>query len=330
MKKIRIIIFLILAFQAINSFSQPNPYSNENITRIDAYLNGPVTANICEGSVVFPGNHKPSKIKADLFIITFLNNIFKDNAKEESVVTGLQKAGQKRTTVKESASGLIKAMDILLKGNYLRAGIRIEFIDNVVIRTRVVLSTTTHARCGVYDNRMMDFKLVRDHFVREAELLFTIGYDEMIADTIYCTNLYSLTEKRKEYKFNIPGTASESWLNDLFVKQYRSDSSGIYNYQSAPEEFVRLVRENQLSVVRDLLYSPNYFMAVNAMEALIYLESVGKLELSPELNNRIAQIQSEPYIILQQGAPDVFYKRAGYRELGMDKERIIKKYRSSM
>lgn len=330
MKKntIKILIVLVVVAAKTNCFAQSNEYFAENTKRIEAYLNRPAKANICEGVINFPSKYKPSKVKSDAFITSFVNSIdnkFTDNDSDMQ----LKKIG-KKILVKESLNGLIKIKNILLKGNYLRANIVIEFIDNVTVRSKVTLTTVTHAKCGEYGNLMMDFKLVSDFFLQDAKMLFGVKYDEMVADTIYSDNLALLAVNRKDYKFNIPGTDSESWVNDVFIKQYQADSSGSYNYSKAPKDFVKLIKENKISVVKDLLFSPNYFVSVNAMEALLYLSSVNKVQLTKDLNDRIAEIKKQPFIILQQGAPDVFYNREGYKDLQMTDERVIKKYSSSM
>jgi hypothetical protein len=331
MKKstIKIIILLFVVAVKANCFAQTNEYFTENTRRIDAYLNGPAKANICKGVITFPAKYKSSKVKSDAFITSFVNSIVDNKITESDADVRLKKIG-KNASVKESLNGLIKVKDILLKGNYLRANIILEFIDNVTVRTKVTLTTVTHAKCGMYGNSMLDFKLIRDFFIKDAKMLFGVKYDEMIADTIYSANLTLLAEKRKDYRFNIPGTGSENWINEIFIKQYQTDSSGAYNYSKPPKDFINLIKENKIAEVKDLLFSPNYVTSVNAMESLLYLSSVNKVQLTMELNERIAQVKNGSFIIMQQGAPDVFYKREGYKDLQMTDERVVKKYSSSM
>ncbi|MDZ4794668.1 MAG: hypothetical protein SGI83_10345 [Bacteroidota bacterium] len=322
----KILSLLFVAIAGIDCVAQSNNYYSENTKRIDVYLNGPV----CGGVITYPSKYKASKVKSDAFIVSFVNSIVDNKITGNDVDVRIKKLGDKKAVVKESLNGLIKVKDILLKGNYLRANIVLEFIDDVAVRSNITLTTVTHAECNVDRNRMMDFKAVRDFFIKDAKMLFTVGFNEMVADTIYLGNLTSLAAKRNDYRFNIPGTGLENWINDFFIKQYQDKSSGPYNYYKAPKEIVRLIKENKTAIVTDLLYSPNYFTSVNAMEALIYLASVGKVQLTAELNNRITQIKNGSFIIRQQGTPDVFYNREGYKELQMTDEKVIKKYSSSM
>jgi hypothetical protein len=331
MKKntIKILIVIVLVGENIICVGQSTEYSTENTKRIDAYLNGPAKANICDGVIAFPTKYDLSKAKSDAFITSFINTTSNINFTDNDADVLLKKIA-KKASIKESLNGLIKVKNILLKGNYLRANIILEFIDNITVRTKVTLTTVTHAKCGMNGNSMLDFKILRDFFIKDAKMLFNVKYDEMIADTIYSDNLTLLTSKRKEYKFNIPGTSSENWVNNIFIKQYQADSSGFYNYSKAPKDFVKLIKENEISVIKDLLFSPNYFVSINAMEALLYLSSVNKVKLTTELNDKIIRIKNGAFRFLSQGAPDVFYIREGYKDLQMTDEKVFKKYSLSM
>jgi len=327
--KILILVFFVAI--RINCIAQSTEYFTENSQRINAYLNGPVEWKTCEGEISFPQKYKASKIKSDAFVVSFVNAITNNQTTADDIGVQLKKVGKKKALIiNESISGLIQTKEILLKGNYLRANVIVGFIDNIVVRSKVRLTTVTHAKCGVYDNRMMDFQFVKDFFIKDAKMLFSVTYDEMSSDTIYFSNLTSLAEKRKDYRFNIPGTSSEGWINEIFTKQYQTDSTGSYNYAKAPKDFARLIKENKTEVIKDLLFSPNYFTSINAMEALLYLTSVNKVQLTAELSSRIAQIKNGSFIIMQQGAPDVFYKREGYKELHTTDDRVVNKYTSSM
>lgn len=325
-----IIIFFFITVH-LNVFAQPTEYSVENTKRIDSYLNSPVKANICEGTITFPQKYKSSKIKSDAFIASFINNAISNKITSSDIDARLKKVGKKKAVIiKESITGLIQTKEILLKGNYLRANIILSFIGDRAVRNKVKLVTLTHAKCGVYNNSMLDFKVIREYFTKDAKVLFVVGYDELTSDTIYSDNLTALSGQQKEYKFSIPGSSTESWVNEIFTKQYQTDETGAYNYSQAPKDFVRLIKENKIAEVKDLLFSPNYVTSVNAMEALLYLSSVNKVQLTTELNDRITQIKNGSFIIMQQGAPDVFYTRKGYKELQTTDEKVIKKYSSSM
>lgn len=325
----KILPLLSIVITGIESFAQSNDYYAENVKRIDAYINGPINQYSCEGGMIFPAKYKASKVRSDLRMMSFVNSLFNDKTIKPDAEKRISEVRKKEIPVRKTVNGLIESDDITMLGKYLWVNAKFDFIDNVLVRSKVTLRTTTHAKCGSHTH-LLDFKAVRDFFIKDAKMLFGVGYDEITSDTIYSGNLASLAEKRNGYKFNIPGSSVEGWINEIFTKQYQADSAGAYNYTKAPKSFVMLIKENKTEVIKDLLFSPNYVTSVNAMEALLYLASIGKLQLSAELNDRITQIKNDSFTIMQQGAPDVFYKREGYKELQMTDERVIKKYSSSM
>jgi hypothetical protein len=326
----KVLALLSVVITRIECFAQSDDYYNENIRRIDAYINGPLKTYSCKDGMTFPAKYKKSKIKSDLSIMSFINSLFNSKTAKPDIEKKISTVRKKSMRLVESVNGLIESDDITILGKYLWVNVKLDFIDNVLVRSKVSLRTTTHGKCGSYIN-LPDFKVVRNFFIKDSKMLFIIGYeDEITSDTIYSGNLASLAERRNGYKFNIPSSNVEGWINEIFTKQYQTDRADVYNYTKPPKDFVRLVKETRTEVIKDLLYSPNYITSVHAMEALLYLASLGKLQLSVELNDRITQIKNGSFTIMQQGAPDVFYKREGYKELQMTDERVIKKYSSSM
>jgi hypothetical protein len=326
-RKIVTLLFFITA--SLNGFAQSNDYYSENVRRIDAYTNGPINVYGCEGGMTFPAKYKASKVRSDLHMMSFVNSLFNNKTIKPDIEKRISKARKKEIPIGKSVNGLIESDDITILGKYLWVNVKFDFIDNVLVRSKVTLRKTTHGKCGSHTH-LLDFKVIRDFYIKDAKMLFGVGYDEMSSDTIYSGNLASLAEKRNGYKFNIPGSSVECWINEIFIKQYQTDSAGAYNYSKPPKDFIKLIKENKIAEVKDLLFSPNYVTSVNAMEALLYLSSVNKVQLTTELNDRITQIKKESFIIMQQGAPDVFYKREGYKELQTTDEKVIKKYSSSM
>lgn len=320
---------LIVFTTEVDCFAQTNDYYTENTRRIDAYINGPLKQYSCEGGMVFPAKYTKSKLKADVTVMSFITSLFDKHTIKPAVENELSKVRKKSMRITKSVNGLIESDDITILGRYLWVNIKFDFIDSVLVRSKATIRTTTDGNCGSYGH-LLDFKVIREYYIKDAKMLFSVGYDEMTCDTIYIGNLTVLSEQRKDYKFNIPGKGNEDWINAIFMKQYQTDKTGAYSYDRAPKDFVMLIKENKIAEVKDLLFSPNYVTSINAMESLIYLSSFNKVQLTAAMNDRITEIKSGSFIILQQGAPDVFYSREGYKALNMTYEKVIKKYSSSM
>lgn len=329
-RTIIVLLFIFLFLLGTDCIGQANDYPVKNTQRIDEFLNGSVQKNICQDVIIYPSKHKKQKTRSDHFVISYINNLSGGVVTETSADSLLAKLSKQKFSVKQFTNGLIKVKDISLNGNYLKAGLRLEFIDNILVRRKINLTTSTHAKCGMYDNSIMDFKLVKDVFIKEAKVLFTVAYEEIVSDTLYLTNLELLANKHREFRFNIPGTSPTTWIDDIFTKQYKAEQSCCYSALKASDDFMRLIKEEKYQTIMDLLYSPNYFTSVNAMEALIYLSSINKVELTSGIKDRITSLKSASFKITKQMAPDAFYNIDGYSSLGMTDEKVIIKYSSSM
>lgn len=324
-KYISIILILFCLSPAGECLGQDNPYYSENVRMIDSF----VAAPMCQNMITYPTSYKIAKIKSDLPIIQFINLIAGNEVSPSQLDGQLKKFGRKKAFSRETTDeGLIKVREITLKGYYLYVKIKLKFIDNIIIRRELVIKTSTHGNCRENQYWVFDFKLGKTYFFKDLKLLLNVNFEEMVADTIYTNNLRSLAEQRKDYRFNIPGSSSEEWINEIFEGQY-TENVGAYTYGRAPKDFVKLIKENKMTVITDLLYSPNYIISINAMESLLYLSSIGKISLSKEINERITQIKSGSFIFLQ-GAGDVYHTKKGYKDLQMTDEKVVKKYAMSM
>jgi len=327
---IQISLTVVSSLSLFTTYAQSNGHFAENVKRIESYVGGPVKTNICDGKISFPAKYEKQKVEEDSFIASFIQNAVNCTGTEHKIDQLLTKISKSKKWIKEFTNGQIKIKEIVLKGNYLRVPILLEFVDKVIVRMKVTLQTSTHAKCGDYENNMIDFKLIKDYYLLHLPLLFTIEYDEMVGDSIYIANLHSLAKKREDIRFNIPGSHSEKWVNDIFRKQYQADSLSAYNSTSAPSDFVNLISQQKWSEIEDLLFSPNYLVSVNAMEAMIYLASVNKIVLTKEVQEKMNKIKTGPSKFRSRSGHDVYYTMNGYKDLQTTDNHVIKKYASSL
>ena len=326
----KIILFSFGAVPCLQCLSQQNEYVAENTRRINEFITGPSISRHCEGDLIWPKKYKRSAIRADRSIVSFINSVSVNSGTENDIDRHLKKLSKKRFSIEQSSNGLIKSKDVRINGKYLKANLRMELINSQIVRSKIVLSSSIHPTCPGYSIWMVDYKLLKDFFLKDINRLFLIGYEQMTSDTIFLSNLNSLATKFPDYKFNIPSLEIVNSMNNLFVSQYQTDSFYLYSKTKPPEDFVELIKENKISIIKDLLYSPNYFVSINAMEALIYLSSVSKIQLSPDLIEKINQLKNATFGIMTQSTPDVFVSRQGYKDLRIKDEDVIKKYTSSL
>lgn len=311
------------------SHSQDVDYFNENLMRIDNYLNISIKDNICEGKIVFPKKYKKSWIKHDKYIVPAISYAVLETNTIEDLNTYFEKFSRKHVVVESLSYGILTFRNFLFKGHYLRANLRLGFINGKVISKRIELSTTTHASCGIYNGTMVDFNLLKKFYLNKLPHLFSIDLDNIKSEELFYNNLVPLKNEIGSYKLNMPNKDLSSWVDTLLIKQYINERDFSYDLYKAPAEFMRLIQENRIDVLVNLLYSPNYIYSINAMESLIYLSQLNRFDISQEIKERIGIIKDWKYPILKNITQDYSVNIQGYNQLGASDELVIKKYASS-
>lgn len=142
--------------------------------------------------------------------------------------------------------------------------------------------------------------------------------------------LVGAASKYKNYIFNVPCGENEAAVNKIIMNQYNNDSSGYYSYLKANDAFVLLIKIGKIDIIKSLIYSPNYFYSVNAMEALIYLSAVNKIPIDKALKRKIEEVRGRTYEIIVKKGDDVFSHVNGYSDINMAENKIIAKNQNAL
>ncbi|HLZ85868.1 MAG TPA: hypothetical protein VKQ52_01455, partial [Puia sp.] len=78
----------------------------------------------------------------------------------------------------------------------------------------------------------------------------------------------------------------------LLSESYILWENSTYDRASPDPRFVDLVRTANSRVLTRMLYSPYYYYAINAMEALTYMAATRQLTLAPALRDRIDRLRT--------------------------------------
>lgn len=326
------IIFAIVALSVSGierGYAQQSFYSVANARHLDSVEQ--VIANfICNDSLVYPAGYKKKLQEKDLPVIELLNSFFDSTFEANQVSNKLEKIRYAKVSKTETEIGLIRVIHININGTYLHADVTLESIGNSVIRKNSILSSNTNGRCGLHGNRTPDFKLFKTFVIPNLQFLVTVrDYSEITATIFLQKNLVKVAEVYKSYRFNIPSDngKKDDWISKILYNQYNSDSACCYSYLRAPKDFVELIKNGQLALINDLLYSPNYLFAVNAMEAMIYLANENKLVINDSIRTKMELLKLEKSTITVQRTYDSYATYEGYKELKISNQQIIQKYR---
>lgn len=150
------------------------------------------------------------------------------------------------------------------------------------------------------------------------------------SDVFLESKLRIAAEKHEGFIFNFSFDANEDSYNRILRNQFNGDSSCCYSYSKANTYFVMLINAGKLALVKDLLYSPNYFYSINEMEALLYLSYIKKIVITDEMWQKMDSLKAGGSEITIQKSSDVFATVNGYKELNTTEDEVVKKYKNSL
>lgn len=325
-----IIIFLVITIAFCRMGLSQTVFGERNYRYVDS-VEQSVKHYMCKDLLTYPDKYEKKKIKNDMRIVGVLNNIFQRDFSVSRLDMELGKVQKPKVSRNETMNGLIRVISIIANGSYVRAELKLECIDDFIIRKKCLLFSTSNGKCSELGYRTLDFNLLKKHFIKELDFLIKISDNtHLVATDFNGDNVKIASDKHREFKFNFPGSSNEEWVNKILYNQYNSDSSCCYSFSKADRDFVDLIKNGKIEVIRDLLYSPNYFYSVQAMEALIYLASMNKIVIDDSMRKRMEIVKQSDYAIRAQKTDDLFATVSGYKALSVTDMQVIQKYQSSL
>ncbi|MDF2191565.1 hypothetical protein [Paraflavitalea sp. CAU 1676] len=326
-RKVKTILFMLFMFSCIEGYNQTMPVSKRNLQVLDSCEQARI-AGFCQGPITYTVTFKERLIKRDQRVMPLLNVIFDSKATPASIRKAAANLGGLKVRPRGIEwNGLIRVERSRVLANYFILDYQIESIDSVIIRKKMLLETYTKSTCNGTAYKVPDFRLLRGHLV--PLLTFPITMRDVIylyADTLLETNLARLATQYQDYSFATTTGIAHDTANQVLRKQFNSDRACCYERMRIDRDILALAGQNRIDVLKLLLYSPSYYYAVQAMEALIYLEHQGKITFTEPLKEKIRLIKQSNNPITYQTAPDVEMIVKGYQAFRMNDEEIINKY----
>lgn len=324
--RLHIIVTLLLLINVIVIKAQSSVY-DQNKNYLDS-VEFSQKLNFCNKVISYPDRYSKKEVNIDASVIYLLNDISQDSYTETALNISVKRQKKIRISKVEKYNGLIKVIEVIINGRNLRAEATIESINGFIYRKFFSLSTNTNGRCGSSAFRILDFKLLRNFYLGKIDFLINYSYNTLTWVNLNINQLEVSEKKYVDYKFNIPKAQDkDNWLQVIFSNQYNSDSSCCYSYIKGNKTFIELIKAERIDLIKDMLYSPNYFYAVNAMEAIIYLSSINKITLDEPMRKKIESIKKGTYPITIRKTEDLFTTVNGYNEINTSDNAVIKKYR---
>jgi len=284
----------------------------------------------CKGQVQYASHYSKRFIRRALAMVQVMNDISTDDFRLENLDRILHKLRTHARKEIETPQGEVKALVIHASTDNFPVKIRLKVIDGLIVGKDYYIDQKARCNCGGVPQSMQDFPLMKRLLAEHAVFPVKImdRNDHLYFRKLVYPNLTLLANSRREYRFVYDLKDEDKWTNRLLEEQYIYDRL-IYNPERPDEGFAKLISKGKDRLIMHLLYSPNYFYAVNAMESLIYLESIGRVTIDDSLKARIKAIKEANYPILS-AVTDVIYTREGYKNAYMNDSRVIEKYARSL
>lgn len=289
---------------------------------------------ICKEGLDYPkeyGKNEIKEIESVIHVVNFFLNHDLSEDRIDSVTSGLQldNIHVRKSRVK---NGLLHEIKLEVKTRLLYSELTFEFAGNFLVSRNFTLRPDMNVRCGKDGFRYVDLKLVDTLYARQIDYPITLMYwHDILLKKTDRNNLVRAAHAYPDYRFGLDrfGAASgkDEWIAGFLRNQFDPDSVCYYSHELADKHFVELIRTGNFTLIRDLLFSPNYGYAINAMEAMIYLSQTGQVTLANSELACIEALKKDDSRIVEERS-DVEYNIDGYKALDkVSTDDIVRKYK---
>ena len=318
-------MIVLLMFLFRTGIYAQGPFAVANKTRIDSLIKA---RQICNGNLIFPPVHKKAWVRKDLATLGLINESFGELSTNDRATMRIKQVFN-RNLLFANDNGLLRSEQYVFRGKYLKLTINIGSIGDIKVSEQICIETNTYGQCDAV-SAVMDFSFITKYMLPRFPYILMVDQEELSFDTVYTGSIQNLQTRYPDYRFLVPTGLESAWLNQLLTNQFLANNDWSYSAVKAPRQFVQLVRENKITYLQGLLFSPNYLVSINAMEALVYLASNKNMELSSGEQKQIDRLLKQSVRFKKQMSDDFFINIDNYEEMKMSKEDIIRKYQNSM
>jgi hypothetical protein len=274
------------------------------------------------------GEYNKRRLRKDKDVITFFGTVFNNNKQLPELYGELRKLKGVRIHTAFEQNGLIRSDKITFNTKNVHTELFLESIDSLVYRKKLLLTTTVHAQSNILQ-RVQDYRWVKDAWAPVIQAPFYSDYYYLVAEVRAHNNITLTADRHPDYVLKTATPGDAAWIDSLYAGQFRHENSCCYTFNKVGSVLKKLVKNEKWDVLKDLLYSPNYFYAVNAMEALLYGQNQQKVTLNNNDNQKILALKNATWQIISQPF-DVVYTYEGYGKLKLTDEKVISKYKVAM
>ena len=267
-----------------------------------------------------------SQIKADKKLIEFFNEFYNKDLSIGELTKKLDELYKKKWKFDITDLGGVKKYEtkIAAPGN-LTASISFAVFQYAIVFKKIKFETITRTNCispGQHFTDTQDLNYLDIFCLQLIDFpvnFFCAKCGAAQSDIIYAEKLKSY--QGSEYKLV---NADSIRFNEMIW--YAAD---VYHTDFAEPEFAALAKNHNSYMLLMLLCSPNQIMAVNAMEALTFLQATGIINLQPDILQKMEAVKTSPVKIKSQTGDGIKDAQV-YKDLNILQEQIVAKYNQAI
>ncbi len=266
------------------------------------------------------------QVKADKKLIEFFNGFYNKDLSVDEMTGNLNKSYKNKWKFDITDLGGVKKYEtkIAAPGN-LTASISFAVFQNAIVFKKIKFETITRTNCISPGQHFTDTQDLNYLDIFCLPLIdFPLNFFCAKCGAVQSDIIYG--EKFKNYQGNEYKlvTADSIRFNEMIW--YAAD---VYHTDFAEPEFAALAKNHNSYMLLMLLYSPNQIMAINAMEALTFLQATSVINPQPDILQKIEEVKTSPVKIKSQSG-DSTKDAQVYKDLNISQEQIVAKYNQAI
>ena len=329
---IRITILLIGIAYGHPGFAQTeaggnSPFYADNVKRVDGIIK--VIKAFCDS--IKPVQVSDRNIKFDKKNILYVNKLFNSATSDKAFAQETKKNDLIQTSSLNAGLIGFREYKFYPPNGYLDMSIVLTVIDDNIVYKRVNIQSPLKRKCAADDQVIPFF----DYMYLQKEIVPLIDFpiksctncDSLKVDTLYQSVFTEMAKKYPAYKFAPIGT-TEPVKQLIYNNVYLQVST--YDNKVVPDLMVQLIKLQEYDAIKNLLYSPNQLMAINAYEALVYLKSKVQLPIDAPTDAKMKEILNSSTQIPVFCGRDCKPTNFAYNTLKVKEKDIFDKYQSTL
>jgi hypothetical protein len=301
-------------------------YYAENVKNVAAVVS--LINAFCDS--IKPVVVEEKNIRHDQKYILYVNDLFNSVTSDKAFARDAKKNNLIETSSLNAGLIGFREYKFYPPKGYLAISIMLSVIDDNIFYKKVSIESPYKRKCAT-DDRVIPFF---DFMYLQKEILPLIDFpiksctncDSLSVDTLYQPVLNNMAKKYPAYKFSPTGT-TDPVKQLIFRNAYLQIST--YNNKVVPDMMIQLITLKEYDAIKNLLYSPNQVMAINAYETLVYLKSKAQLPIDAPTGAKMKEIVNGSTQIPVFCGRDCKPTNYAYNELKVKEKDILDKYEAA-